>query len=188
MITTADFKKGARFEWNGEPYVVLSSTSQSPSARGAATLVKAKIRNVLTGQFQSVTFKAGEKFDEPDLEMRSAQFLYRDGEAFHFMDQASFEQAALDAAALGDDALYLTEGLEVRLVVYNDRVVAMELPHTVVMTIAECDPAVRGDTVNAVTKEARMETGLVVQVPMFVESGEQIRIDTRDGRYLERAR
>ncbi|GMV40735.1 MAG: elongation factor P [Myxococcales bacterium] len=188
MISTADFKKGQRFEWNGEPWVVLDSTTQSPSARGGATLVKAKVKNVLTGQFQAVTFKSGEKFREPDIEMRNGQFLYVEGEHYYFLDSATYDQVPLDADLLGDQALYLTENMEVRLVFYNERPVGLELPNTAVYEITQCDPGIKGDTVTAVTKEAVVETGLRVQVPLFLEQGERIRVDTRDGRYLERAK
>lgn len=168
--------------------MVLESTSQSPSARGGATLIKAKIKHILTGQFVAATFKAGEKFREPDIEMRSGEFLYRDGSDFIFLDQVTYEQVGLATESLDDEPHYLTDNLGVRLIYYNQRPVGVELPHSVVLRIDQCDPGVRGDTVSAVTKEAIMETGLRVQVPMFVEQSDKLRIDTRDGRYLERVK
>ena len=188
MISTSDFKKGQRFEWNGEPWVVLDSTSQSPSARGGATLVKAKVKNVLTGQFMAVTFKSGEKFREPDIEMRSGQYLYEDGGFYYFMDSETYDQVPLEADLLGDQTLYLKENLDVRLVYYNEKAVGVELPNTAVYEIVQCEPGIKGDTVSAVTKEAILETGLRVQVPLFLEQNERIKVDTRDGRYLERVR
>lgn len=177
MISTADFKKGVRFEWNGEPYMILESTSQSPSARGGATLIKVKVKHILSGQFAAATFKAGEKFREPDIEMRSGEYLYQDGTDWVFLDQVTYEQVALAADTLTDEPYYLTDNLPVRLIYYNQRPVGVELPHSVVLNISQCDPGIRGDTVSAVTKEAIMETGLRVQVPMFIEKTDKLRID-----------
>ena len=188
MITTSDFKKGCRLSWKEEPYVIVDCTSQSPSARGGATLVKVKMKNILTGQLHSVTFKSGEKFETPDLEYRSAQFLYLDGETFHFMDSENYEQIEFTKEALAEEHLFLSESLDIRLLFWNGSAIGVELPNSVVHTITQCDPGIRGDTVNNVTKEATTETGLTVQVPLFVEQDERIRIDTRDGRYLERAK
>lgn len=188
MISTSDFKRGARFLHEGVPYAIEDSNTQSPSARGANTLVKVKARNVLTGQLSSFTFKGGEKFDEPDIDMRPVQYLYREGDLFFFMDQESYEQHEMGADAVGDAAGYLVENMEIRVVLFESRPVGVELPHTVDLLIVDTEPAVRGDTVNAVTKAATLETGLVVQVPMFVESETRIRVDTRDGRYIERVK
>lgn len=188
MITTSDFKRGCRLTWKEEPYVIVDSTSQSPSARGGATLVKVKMKNILTGQLHSVTFKSGEKFQAPDLEYRNAQYLYQDGDVFHFMDSENYEQVEFTKESIADEFPYLCESLDVRLLFWNGSAIGMELPNSVVHTITQCDPGIRGDTVNNVTKEATTETGLTVQVPLFVEQDERIRIDTRDGRYLERAK
>ena len=187
MISTSDFKKGARVQLDGQPYVILDVTSQSPSARGGATLVKAKLRNLISGQFVAKTFKSGEKFSEPDLEMRNGQYLYRDDSHFVFMDAETYEQYHLTEDEVSDVMGFITDGLEVRIQLFNDRPVGIEVPTTLVLEITDCEPAVRGDTVNAVTKAATLETGLVVAVPMFVEQGEKVRVDTREGgRYLER--
>jgi elongation factor P len=188
MISTSDFKKGARFLLEGTPYTVEESQSQSPSARGTATLVKVKARNVLTGQLVQKTFKAGERFEEPDLETRPVQYLYREGELFYFLDQSSYDQHELREEEVGDNAGYLMENMECRVILFEGRPVSVEVPNVVEMLIVDCEPAVRGDTVNAVTKAATLETGLVVQVPMFVEQGTRIRVDTRDARYIERVR
>ena len=188
MISTGDFKKGVRFELEGEPYTILDVASQSPTARGSNTLVKTKLRNMISGQFVARTFKSGEKFNEPDLELRTVQYLYKDDTFYHFMDTETYDQLELGSAEVGDAANYLVEEATVRVQLYNSRPIAVDVPPTVVLRIVECEPAVRGDTVNAVTKAATLETGLVVQVPMFVESESNIRIDTREGRYLERAK
>lgn len=188
MISTGDFKKGLRVEIEGEPWVVLDVSSQSPTARGGATLIKTKLRNLLSGAFIARTFKAGEKFGEPDLEFKAGEYLYKDDAHWVFMDQETYEQYHLSEAELGDALSYLVDNLEVRIQFFNSRPIGIELPNTMVLEVAECEPAVRGDTVNAVTKAAKLVTGLVVQVPMFVERGERIKIDTREARYIERAR
>lgn len=187
MLSTGDFKKGKVFEDEGVPWQILDVTTQSPSARGAATLVKAKCRNILTGQVLLKTYKSGEKFKEPDIEMRNAQYLYREGDGFLFMDQESYDQLELSAELVGDGANFMKENMEIRLVFFNGNAVAIELPHVVELVIVQCDPGVRGDTVTAATKAAKLETGFSVQVPLFVEQGTMVRVDTRDGRYLERA-
>ena len=188
MLTTSDFKKGARIEIDGQPWQILDTTSQSPTARGGGTLFKTKIRNLITGQFLQKTFKGGEKFNEPDLELRDSQFLYHDGDHYHFMDLTSYEQYAMTADETGEAKDYLIAELQVQVQTFNGQPIGVEVPSTMVLMITECEPAVRGDTVNAVTKAATLETGLVVQVPMFVENETKIRVDTREGRYLERAK
>lgn len=188
MISTQDFKKGTKLEIDGVPYTISDVASQSPTARGSNTLVKTKMRNLITGQFLARTFKAGEKFQEPDLENRNCSYLYNDGEHYHFMDQESYEQFQMTEQEVGEDANFLVENTEIKVVLFNLAPVGVEVPSTMVLTITECEPAVRGDTVNAVTKSATLETGYVVQVPMFVEQGEQVKVDTREGRYLSRVR
>jgi elongation factor P len=187
MITTSDFKKGQRVEIDAQPYVVLEATSHSPTARGANTLVRVRLRNILTGQQTDRTFKSGEKFRQPDVQFRAAAYLYSDGEQYHFMDAESYEQFSLPAERLGEEAGFLVDNLEVRALLYNGTVAAVELPHTVNVEIAECEPGVKGDTVANVTKPARLVSGAVVQVPLFVEQGELITVDTREGRYVRRA-
>lgn len=187
MITTSDFKKGQRVELDGQPYVVLESHSHSPTARGANTLVRVRMRNILNGQLLDKTFKSGEKFNQPDIQFRPATFLYSDGSEYHFMDGSTFEQFSLTAERLGEDVGYLIDNLEVTAIVYKDNVASVELPHTVDIPIAECEPAVRGDTVTAATKPAKLVSGAVVQVPLFVAEGEVITVDTREGRYVRRA-
>jgi elongation factor P len=189
MLNASDFKRGLRIELEGDPYLVLDVRFQSPSARGASTLVKAKVRNLRTGNVFDRTFKAADKVEEPDLELRPVQYLYTDGETFHFMDTGSYEQFALSADELGDDRFYLLEGLAgIRSVVFNGKVMSIELPQTVVLTIRDTDPAIKGATAQAQTKAATLETGLVLQVPSYLEAGEAVQVDTRDGRFIARAR
>ena len=188
MLSTSDFKRGTRVLFDGEPFTLLDVSSRTPSARGANTLIKVRARSVLTGQMVAKTFKAGERFEEPDLETRVSQFLYREGEVFFFMDLESYEQHEMRAEDLGDTAGYLLENAEVKVLLFESRPVAVTVPNTVDLVVVETEPAVRGDTVNSVSKDATLETGLVVQVPMFIAQDEKIRVDTRDGHYVERAK
>jgi elongation factor P len=189
MINASDIKRGGRIELEGEPYTVLDVRMQSPSARGAATLVKAKVRNLRTGNVFDKTFKASDKIDEPQLELRPVQYLYKDEDAYHFMDTQSYEQFGMRPDELGDDAGYLLEGLGgIRSVVFNGKVISVELPQTVVLKIEQTDPAIKGATAQAQTKPATLETGAVIQVPSYLESGESVQVDTRDGRFLGRAK
>jgi elongation factor P len=189
MLSASDLKRGLRVQLEGDPYVVMDVRFQSPSARGASTLVKAKIRNLRSGNVFDRTFKAADKIDEADLELRPAQYLYTDGETYHFMDSNSYEQFSLSADDLGDDRFYMLDGLAgIRSVVFNGKVMSIELPQTVVMTIRDTDPAIKGATAQAQTKPATMETGLIVHVPAYLETGEAIQVDTRDGRFVGRVK
>lgn len=193
MLTTSDFKKGLRIELDGAPWTVVTTNTQSPSARGAATLVKVRLRNVLDGSVSDRTFKSGEKFQAPDLQFRPAQYLYseREGEetVFHFMDQGNYEQFFLRDEDLGDDAQWLVDQLEVRAVVYNDRVVGIELPQFVEMVLDSVEPGSRGDTASgSVTTAATTVTGVRVQVPLYINAGDVVRIDTGTGGFKDRVR
>lgn len=187
MLTTADFKKGLRILIDDEPYVVMDYTLQTPSARGAATLVRARVRNALTGAVFEKTFKAGEKFDEPDLARRAVQFLYRDGEHLHFMDNESYEQFQLPIEQLGDAGRWLTDGLSLHAIVFNGRVVNVELPRFLEAEIVETQPALRGATASGKSfKDATVAGGVVVKVPVYIEAGERIEVDTEELRFVRR--
>ena len=187
MISTADFKRGMRILVDGGPYVIMDYTVQTPSARGAATLVRTKIRNVLTRAVFDRTFKAGDRFEEPDIEIRPVQFLYRDGDDFHFMDQASYEQFHLPADALGDGPRYLAEGSVVRSLSFNGVIAGIELPQFMEFDVTETEPAVRGDTASGkVLKEAKVATGAMVKVPLYIETGERILVATETGEFVKR--
>jgi elongation factor P len=189
MPNAGELRRGGRVELDGEPYVVLDVHFQSPSARGAATLVKTRVRNLRTGNVFDRTFKAQDRIIEPQVELRAVQYLYTDDSGYHFMDGSSYEQFALSADELGDAASYLIEGLSgIRSVVYNDRVISIELPNTIVLRVAQTDPAIKGATAQAQTKPATLETGLVIQVPAYLESGELVQVDTREARFVSRAK
>lgn len=191
MLTTSDFKKGLRVEIDGQPWTVVSTNTQSPSARGAATLVKCRLRNVLDGSISDRTFKSGEKFNAPDLQFRPASYLYSepDGDetVYHFMDAANYEQFFLRDGDLGDDAQWLVDNLEVRAVVYNERVVGIELPQFVEMVLETVEPGSRGDTASGgVTTNAYTTTGVRIQVPLYINAGDTVRIDTGTGGFKDR--
>ncbi len=191
MLSTSDFKKGVRIEYEGSPWLIVSSNTQSPSARGAATLVKVRLRNILTGQISDKTFKSGEKFGEPDIETRPAQYLYSapgaDGEVYTFMDSESYEQFELDADSLGDQTLWLIENLDVRAVLYNAKVVGIELPQFVEMELTEVEPGTRGDTASGgASTFAYTSTGAKLSVPLYIKSGDIVRVDTTTGTFKDR--
>jgi elongation factor P len=189
MLSANEFRRGVRIELDGDPYVLLDVHFQSPSARGASTLVKARVRNLRTGNVFDRTFRSGDKLPEPQVELRPIQYLYEDGAGHHFMDTGTYEQFFLSADDLGDAASYLVEGLEgLRSVVVNGRVLNVELPNTVVLKVRDTDPAIKGATAQAQTKPAIVETGLTIQVPSYLEPGESVVVDTRDGRFVSRAK
>lgn len=187
MLTTADFKRGLAIQVEGQPYLIVDYTVQTPSARGAATLVRVKARHVLTGQVLDMTFKAGEKLEEPDLERRKINFLYADGDDFHFMDEESYEQFHLGRAALGDAVRWIKEGLTLRSVVFQGRVAGVEVPQFVEMAVTETGPGGRSDMASGkVTKPATLENGTQIRVPVYLEAGETVMVDTTTGEFVRR--
>ena len=188
MLSTSDFKKGLAILVEGQPYLILDATFQTPSARGAATLVRVKARNVLTAQVLDLTFKAGEKFQEPDLSRRKISFLYSEGGDFHFMDEESFEQFALNREVLGEAVRWLKEGITVRSVVFEGRVIGVEMPQFVEMEILETGPGGRSDMASGkVTKVATLSGGTQIRVPAYLEAGERVLVDTTTGEFVKRA-
>lgn len=190
MLATSDFKKGARLELDGQPWVIEQVHTQSAGGRGSLSLVKVRLRNILTGQISDRNIKAGEKFNEPDLRKYPAQYLYQapegEGVRFYFMATESFEQFELTDAEVGDDARLLLENLELKAVEYNGRIVGIELPQFVEMTITDVAPGARGDTAGAVTTAAITENGLEIQVPLFVKVGDRVRIDSETQQFKDR--
>jgi elongation factor P len=188
VIGTSDFKRGIRILVDGQPYFIEDFTVHTPSARGAATLVRSKLRHVVDGTYVDRTFKAGEKFEEPDVAFRRVQVLYRDAESCHFMDLESYEQFALTADLLGDTVPWLHEGLELGAIVYNGRVVGVNLPQLVETEVEMVGGGARGDTASGKNlKEARLTNGVVIKVPLFIETGERILVDPRTGEYARRS-
>ena len=184
MYSTTDFRRGLRIEIDGTPYEIVEFQHFKPGKGGA--MVRTKLRNILTGRLQDNTFRSGEKVGRPDMETREMQFLYRDGEDLIFMDLTSYEQMPIGAGATGGKEGYLKESQMVQALMYNGAPIDLELPVSLVFEVRDTEPGVKGDTVSNVTKPATLETGLVVQVPLFVNSGDKIKVDTRTGAYLSR--
>jgi elongation factor P len=187
MYTTNDFKKGLVIQIDGAPCLLVDVTFQSPTARGSNTMVKTKYRNLITAQVLEKTFRSGDKVEEADFERHKGQFLYSDGGRGIFMDLETYEQFEMDEDGFGSLAPFLLDGTEVQLGIFQDRMVNVDLPMTVELTVTETAPAMKNATATAQTKEALLETGLRLQVPPYLESGEKIKVDTRDGRFISRA-
>jgi elongation factor P len=187
MPTTADLKRGLVIQIDQAPCLVLDVTTQTPSARGGSTLVKTKYRNLLTGQVLEKAFKGGERIEEADFERRKGQYLYPQGEGGVFMDLETFDQYELEGDLFDDVKGYLLEAAEIQLGLFEGRVVSLDLPLTVELTVTETAPAIKHATATAQTKEAVLETGLKLQVPGYLEAGEKIKVDTREGRFISRA-
>jgi elongation factor P len=189
MITTGDFKRGVRIVVDGAPYTIEDHTVQTPSARGAATLVKVRLRHVVAGTVTDRTFKAGEKFEQPDVAMRPVQFLYRDGDGCHFMDQQTYDQFVLGEAALGEIAPWLTDEMELTGVFLEGNAVGVTLPTFVEATVDMVGGGSRGDTASGKNlKDATLTNGRTLKVPLFVEAGERVLVDTRTWEFARRAR
>jgi len=184
MIDVNDLRKGITFEFDGTLYKVIEYHHHKPG-RGNAT-IRVKALNMRTGTTLEKTFQSGDRVQDVRLEFHNAQYLYTDGQLYHFMDLDSYEQYAISSDVLGEMASYLTENLEVKLTFYEDEPLDVELPTSVDMKITQAEIAVRGDTATGVTKRVTTETGLNVQVPNFVNEGDTIRVDTRNGTYVTR--
>lgn len=184
VIDTSEFRKGLKIELEGEPFVIVDFQHVKPG-KGSA-FVRTRLKSLTTGNVLEKTFKSGDKVGAPDLEEKTMQYLYHEGDNYLFMDQKNYEQISMDREALGDAVNYLKDELVVRVLFHNGRSIGVELPTFVEMKVVEAKPGVRGDTATGGTKPATMETGVIVQVPLFVEQGEIIKVDTRDGSYVER--
>lgn len=188
MLTTTDFKKGVRFLLNREPYMILDVVVQTPSGRGGATLVKVKARNLLDGRFVTETFKAGEKFEEPDISYVQVQYLYQEGEKAVFMDQEHFEQHEIPLAAIGAQAKYLSEDLKIRIMFFNGKPTNVDLPAHVELVVSSVEPGTRGDTATGVVMtNATLENGMAIKVPLGIKEGERILVDTAEDAFYRRA-
>lgn len=188
LIEAIALKRKMFFELDNAPYHCLDVEVSKPTARGGQTLVRIKMRNLLTRAVFDKTFKAGEKFAEPDLETISATFLYSDGGGFHFMDQESFETLTLGAELVGDDRLLLVDNLPIQIQKYNGRPIGVQFPPHVEATVVSSEPGARGDTASgSVTKVATLETGLQIRVPLFIKDGEKIKVHTETREFAGRA-
>lgn len=184
MYTTQDFRKGLKIEIDGEPFIIVDFQHVNPGKGGA--FVRTKLKSLITGRVIDPTFKAGDKVKKPDTSEDTVQFLYTDGEMFNFMDVKSYEQHAVAREMLGDAVDYLKPEMNVTLLFFNGRAIGIDLPNFVDLKVTKCDPGVRGDTVSGATKPATVETGASFNVPLFVNEGDCIRLDTRSHEYVSR--
>ena len=188
LLEALEIKRKSFFEFEDAPYVCLDAEVSKPTARGGQTLVRLKMRNLLTRAVFDKTFKAGDKFKEPDLDVVPATFLYADGDGYHFMDQDSFETLTLSSDTLGDDRLMLSDNLLVQIHRFNGRAIGVQLPPHVELAVRTTEPAVRGDTASGgVTKPATLETGLEIRVPLFIKEGEKVKVHTETREFAGRA-
>jgi len=188
LIEAIDIKRKMFFEFENAPYHCLDVEVSKPTARGGQTLVRIKMRNLLTRAVFDKTFKAGEKFGDPDLVMVEASFSYADGDGYHFMDQSSFETLTLNADILGDDRLLLVDNVMVQVLKYNGNPIGLQFPPHVELTVTDTEPGVRGDTASGgVTKNATLETGLQIRVPLFIKEGEKVKVHTETREFAGRA-
>jgi elongation factor P len=187
LIEAIHIKRKTLFEMENAPYVCLDSDISTPTARGGQTLVRLKMRNLLTQAVFDKTFKAQERFKEPDLELVPASFLYKDNEGFHFLDQESFETHTLSETKVGADADFLLDGLMLQLHKYNGEPIGLQLPIFVELDVTYTEPAVKGDTSSGATKIAKLETGLEIKVPLFIKEGEKVKVATETREFSSRA-
>jgi elongation factor P len=188
LIEAIEIKRKMYFEFEGAPYHCIDVEVSKPTARGGQTLVRIKMRNLLTRAVFDKTFKAGERFKEPDLEMVPATFLYTDGDGYHFMDQENFETLTLRGDVLGEDTQLLVDNVAVQVHKYNGNPIGVVFPAHVELTVTSTEPGVRGDTASGgVTKSATLETGLEIRVPLFIKEGEKVKVHTETREFAGRA-
>jgi elongation factor P len=187
MYSTSDFRRGLRIQFKGEPYLIVEFQHVKPGKGGG--FVRTKLKNLVNGRVLEETFRSGEKVERPDLEEKNVQYLYFDvKDGYVFMDEDSYEQVHLTAEQVGDSRYYLLENMSLMLNVYQGRPIGLDLPTTVNLEVVKSDPGLKGDTATGATKPATLTTGLVIQVPLFINEGDVLKIDTRTGEYLERAK
>jgi elongation factor P len=186
VLTAGDLRKGSKIEIDGEPYLIVDFDFSKPG-KGQA-LYRCRLKNMITGVQLDRTYRSGDKFNAADLEEQGMQYLYSDGERYHFMNTSSYEQIEMSAEAVEDASSFLTENLIVNVLLFQGRPIGLTLPNFVELKIVKSDPGIKGDTASGATKPATLETGHVIQVPLFLEEGETVRIDTRTGQYVERVK
>lgn len=186
MISTVDFRNGTRLLVDGEPFYIVEFQHVKPGKGGA--FVRTKLKSYLTGNVLDRTFRSGERFEEPDLEEREMQFLYATGDTYTFMDTETYEQLTFEKQTLGENVDLLKENMVVKILIYEHRPIAVELPTFIELKVIDAEPGVRGDTASGGTKPAIVETGATIKVPLYLEVGTVIKIDTRTRSYVERVR
>lgn len=186
MVNVNDLRNGTVFSEGGNLWQVLNY-EHIKMGRGSGT-IKVKVRNLRTGSVTEKSFITGGRVEEANVEKKKAQYLYQDGNSYNFMDPITFEQFALPSSIVGEQGQFLKDGLEVSLIVFGEEALAVELPNNLVYTISQTGPGEKGNTVSNVFKEATLDNGLVVKVPMFAKNGDKVKIDTRSGQYIERVK
>ena len=184
MLSTTDFRRGLKIEMDGVPYEIVDFLHVKPGKGGA--FIRTKLKNMINGRVVENTFRSGEKMVKPDLESKEMQYLYREGEDFVFMDMESYEQLHAGVNQLGEKGGYLKDGMELKMLLYKGQPLDIDLPASVVLEVSETEPGVKGDTVSGATKPAVMESGITVNVPLFINIGDRIKVDTRSGEYIGR--
>jgi elongation factor P len=184
MYNTAEFKKGLKIELDGSPFTIVDFQHVKPGKGGA--FVRTKLKNLLNGRVLDQTFRSGERVKKPDLVEKEMQYLYKDGDSYCLMDNETYEQIMLTAEQVGDAVLFLTENMNLKVLIFNQQPVAVDLPNFVELTVAQAEPGVRGDTASGGTKPATLESGAVIQVPLFINEGDRVKVDTRTASYIER--
>ncbi len=186
MYDTSNIRKGLKIEIDGDPYIIIEFQFVKPGKGNAFT--RTKIRNMVTGAVLERTWRSGEKLKEAMLDERTLQFLYHDEAGYHFMDLNSYEQTAMTAEEVGEEARFLLENLEMTVLFFHGKPLSLSLPNFVELEVVDTEPGLKGDTVTGGRKPATMNTGAVINVPLFIERGERLKIDTRTGEYVERVK
>ena len=185
MIATSDFRKGTKILYRGEPYLIVDFQHVKPGKGGA--FMRTKMKNMITGLLFEDTFRSGEKFDAPDLEYKDMVYLYEDNGLYNFMDQDSYEQVAFTKEQIGETFDFLKEQVVYNILNFNEKPIAVTAPLFMELIVKDTPPGVRGDTAQGgASKPATLETGLTIQVPLFVNEGDKVKVDTRDSSYIER--
>lgn len=187
MYSTSDFRKGLKVKFKGDPYIIIDFQHVKPGKGGA--FVRTKLKNLVTGRVLDETFRSGEKLEQPDLEEKDVQYLYFDSkDGYVFMDKGTYEQLHLSEDQVGDNKNYLLENMDIYISLYQGKPISLDFPTTVNLVVTQSEPGVKGDTATGATKAATLSTGLVVQVPLFINEGDILKIDTRTGEYIERTK
>ncbi len=184
VIDTSEFRKGLKIEIDGEPFEIVEFQHVKPG-KGSA-FVRTSIRSLTSGRVLQPTFKSGDKVGRPDIEEKEMQYLYKQGDDYYFMDNKTYDQTFLGEKVLGEQKSFLKENVNASVLFFNGKALGVSLPNSVDLKVVKCDPGARGDTVSGATKPAVLETGYQVNVPLFINEGDVLKIDTRDGKYLTR--
>jgi elongation factor P len=185
VVVTSEFRKGLNVLIDNEPFAIVDFQHVKPGKGGA--FVRTRLKSLVSGNVLERTFRSGDKLEVPDVETRQMQYLYRENERFNFMDVSNYDQLHIDEENLGDAKNYLKEGLVIEVLFYKGNAIGVEVQNFVNLAVVETEPGMKGDTAQNATKPARLETGYTLQVPLFIEEGDVLKIDTRTGTYLERA-